>query len=121
MCTVDTQIANGRIIMKRIHSAIVLSTLLLSSSTLLAAEKDCLLRGTVEHGTTTDGSTQVKINSVSRYNEESRCSMKRGQKMEFKLPQDPRIEKAPSGSEVEYRYRQDDNGASNAELISIDA
>ena len=107
--------------MKTIHSAIMLSTLLLSSSALVAGEKDCLLRGTVEHGTTTGASTHVKINSVSRYNEESRCSMKRGQKMEFKLPQDPRIDKAPSGSEVEYRYRQDDNGASNAELISIDA
>ena len=68
-----------------------------------------------------EGTTQVKIHSISRYDEESRCSVRRGQKMEFKLPQDNRVQEAPSGSEVEYRYRQDDAGESSAELIRVGA
>ncbi|GAB5451685.1 MAG: hypothetical protein Hals2KO_20130 [Halioglobus sp.] len=62
----------------------------------------------------------VKIHSVSRYDEEARCKVRRGQKLEFKLPQDTRIQDAPDGSEVQYRYRSDDSGSS-AELISVGA
>ena len=83
-------------------------------------EKDCLLQGTVQHGKQAgQESTMVKIDSISKYDEESRCNVRRGQKLEFKLPQDNRLQEVPSGSSVKYRYRTDNSGQSNAELISI--
>jgi hypothetical protein len=39
--------------------------------------------------------------------------------MEFKLPSDNRVKDAPDGSEVQYRYRTDEAGGSNTELISV--
>ena len=83
-------------------------------------ERDCLLEGTVQHGKQAgQESTMVKIDSISKYDEESRCTVRRGQKLEFKLPQDSRLQEVPSGSSVKYRYRTDDSGQSNSELISI--
>ena len=85
-------------------------------------EKDCLLQGTVQHGEQAgQETTMVDIHSISKYDEESNCSVRRSQKMEFKLPQDTRLQQAPSGSEVQYRYRMDDSGESSAELISVGA
>jgi hypothetical protein len=40
--------------------------------------------------------------------------------MEFKLPEDPRLKDADTGSSVKYRYRTESDGSSSAELISID-
>ena len=79
---------------------VVLTALLSAASVVLAdSEKDCLLQGTVVHGEQTgQGMTTVKINSISKYDEDARCNMRRGQKMEFKLPEDARLKDAPSGS-----------------------
>jgi len=85
-------------------------------------EKDCLLEGTVMHGAQgSQDATSVKITSISNYDAESRCNVKRGAKMEFKLPQDTRLKQAPSGSDVKYRYRTDDAGQSETQLISVGA
>ena len=82
-------------------------------------EKDCLLQGTVNQGG--QDATSVKIHSVKKYDDESRCKVRRGQKMEFKLPADTRVKDAPDGSEVQYRYRTDEQGQSTTELISVGA
>ena len=82
-------------------------------------EKDCLLQGTVNQGD--QDATTVKIHSVKKYDDESRCKVRRGQKMEFKLPADTRVKDAPDGSEVQYRYRSDEQGQSTTELISVGA
>lgn len=105
------------------YKTLALTVALVASPLAFAeSEKDCLLKGTVQHGEQAgQDSTMVKIHSVSRYDEESRCRVRRGQKMEFKLPQDTRVQEAPSGSEVQYRYRTDESGKSNAELISVGA
>tara|TARA_R110000823_G_scaffold27609_18_gene80514 strand:+ start:1568 stop:1897 length:330 start_codon:yes stop_codon:yes gene_type:complete len=88
----------------------------------VAAEKDCLLKGTVVHGEQAgQEATMVKIHSVSRYDEEARCRVRDGRKMEFKLPSDQRVQEAPSGSEVHYRYRTDGQGDDSAELIHVGA
>jgi hypothetical protein len=85
-------------------------------------QRDCLLEGTVQHGKQAgQESTMVKIDSISRYEEESRCIVRRGQKLEFKLPQDSRLQEVPSGSSVKYRYRTDNRGEPKSELISIDS
>jgi len=108
--------------MKTLAKTVTFLVLAAGSLAVAAGEKDCLLKGTVEHGDgAATGSTQVKIHTISQYDEDSRCSVRRSEKMEFKLPQDPRLQDAPSGSEVEYRYRTDDSGKSSAELISVGA
>ena len=101
----------------------LLATSALSGPLALAdSEKDCLLKGTVMHDDQSgQDATTVKIDSISKYNEESRCNVRRDQKLEFKLPQDTRLKEAPSGSEVEYRYRTDSNGEGAAELIRVGA
>lgn len=108
--------------MKKTYNTALLASLLLASTAIVAGEKDCLLKGTVERDPgAAANATQVKIHSVSRYDEGSRCNIRRNQKMEFKLPQDTRVQEAPSGSEVEYRYRQDEKGESSAELMRVGA
>jgi hypothetical protein len=82
-------------------------------------EKDCLLQGTVHRGD--QDATMVKIHSVRKYDDESRCKVRRGEKLEFKLPPDTRVKAAPEGSEVKYRYRTDGEGESSTELISVGA
>lgn len=106
--------------MNIIKQVIVLtSVFLVAPAVAVADEKDCLLTGTVVH----EGSdrTLVKIHSVSKYDDDARCQVRRDRKVEFKLPADTRVNQAPSGSEVRYRYRTDDDGASDAELISVGA
>ena len=105
--------------MKLQPTAIILASVLTATPMAMASsEKDCRLKGTVERSA--DADPQVKIHSISRYDKDSHCRVRRGQKLEFKLPQDSRLNTAPAGSEVEYRYRSGDEGES-AELIRIDA
>ncbi|MCR9105968.1 MAG: hypothetical protein NXI15_11805 [Gammaproteobacteria bacterium] len=87
-----------------------------------AGEKDCLLEGKVVHKAMGEqDATMVKIHSVSRYDDTSRCSVRRNQKVEFKLPSDTRLKDAPSGSDVQYRFQSDGEGNDSVELISIGA
>lgn len=97
---------------------------LILGSPYLAADsaKDCMLEGTVQHGERGgQDTTTVQINSISKYDDDSRCTVQRGEKLEFKLPPDTRLKDAPSGSDVKYRYRTDDNGQSETQLISVGA
>jgi len=109
--------------MNLLDKTLFLSVLLITSPMVMAAsEKDCLLQGTVQHDERAgEAVTTVKIDSVSKYDEESRCRVNHGKKLEFKLPADPRLQEAPSGSEVKYRYRTDDSGESHTELLSVGA
>jgi hypothetical protein len=109
------------LIMSTFSKTLVFSVLFLVVPIVVAGdERDCLLEGTVQHGKQAgQESTMVKIDSISKYDEESRCTVRRGQKLEFKLPQDSRLQEAPSGSSVKYRYSTDNSGKSNSELISI--
>ncbi|MAT93474.1 MAG: hypothetical protein CME59_12815 [Halioglobus sp.] len=108
--------------MKTLKTVLVATVAIACSPLVLAdAEKDCLLKGTVVHGEQAGQDTMVQIHSVKRYDEDSRCKVRRDQKMEFRLPQDSRLKNAPSGSEVQYRYRSDGSGNSDTELLSIGA
>lgn len=109
--------------MNSMKEIMVISALLLAAPLAIAGnERDCLLQGTVQHGEQAgETATKVKINSISQYDEDTRCNVRRNQKMEFKLPQDTRVKDAPSGSEVQYRYRTDESGESRTELISVGA
>ncbi|MEJ2532930.1 MAG: hypothetical protein P8Y92_14135 [Halioglobus sp.] len=93
---------------------------LLTIASVAQAQKDCLLEGTVQKSGSADGEqVAVKFHSMDKYDENANCRTRRGQKMEFKLPADPRLKEAPAGSEVRYRYRTDGKGNAEAELISI--
>lgn len=95
---------------------------LLAGSAVADPARDCMLEGTVHKS---DDSAQqgvnVKFHSVSKYDEDANCRMRRGEKMEFKLPADPRVKNAEDGSPVKYRYRQESDGSSKTELISVGA
>ena len=83
------------------------------------SERDCLLEGTVHKVDEGSSSrTKVKFHSISPYDENSKCRVRRDRKMEFKLPAESRIKDAPDGSEVKYRYRSG-GGEDQAELISV--
>lgn len=106
--------------LNRLLSGVIIACL--APLALAGQETDCLLQGTVQHGDDAGQSaTMVKIHSVSKYDDEAKCKVRRSQKVEFKLPQDNRLQEAPSGSEVKYRYRTDPSGDTNAELISVGA
>ncbi len=110
--------------MKTLPGIIAALTLPLLANVALAdaPDKDCLLEGTVhKSGSASDQGMNVKFHSVSKYDEDANCRVRRGEKMEFKLPPDPRLEEAEDGSPVKYRYRSDGDGSSKTELISVGA
>ena len=100
--------------------AVAIVTTLTATLGVADNSKDCMLEGTVVKS---DDSAQqgvnVKFHSVSKYDDDANCRVRRGQKMEFQLPADPRLQDAEDGSSVKYRYRTDDDGSARTELISI--
>lgn len=109
--------------MNKLMIAISSLALVAAAGTVQAgSEKDCLLEGTVyKSGQPGQEQTDVKFHSAERYDEAANCRVRRGEKMEFKLPSDSRLEEAPSGSTVKYRYQQDKDGSSTTELVSVGA
>jgi hypothetical protein len=106
--------------MKQLIATAVTAALLGMSGLAMAdPEKDCLLEGTVYKS----GQDQmgVKFHSARKYDKDANCRMRRGEKMEFKLPEDPRLEDAPAGSTVKYRYQEREDGSSKTELVSVGA
>ncbi|MBK6512095.1 MAG: hypothetical protein IPG64_21750 [Haliea sp.] len=109
--------------MKPLLKSMIIPALFMAVPFVMAdSEKDCLLEGTVLHGEQAgQGTTSVQIHSITKYDAQSKCNVKRNQKMEFKLPPDTRLKDAPSGSDVKYRYRTDESGQSETQLISVGA
>ncbi len=100
-------------------AASLAATMLAVPPAFAESERDCLLQGTVQKSEEGSASrTEVKFHSIDQYDENSKCRVRRDTKMEFKLPDDPRLKDAPDGSEVKYRYRSDGSG-DRAELISV--
>lgn len=104
----------------------VVATLALSigaAAVLADTDKDCMLEGTVQKGSsdTAEQNVSVKFHSVEKYDQDANCRVRRGQKMEFQLPDDPRLNDADPGSQVKYRYRTDGDGNAKTELISVGA
>ncbi len=94
--------------------------LVLASGAQADSSRDCMLEGTVQRA---DGQNQeavaVKFHSAKRYDAEANCRIRRDEKLEFKLPDDPRLQDAPAGATVKYRYQRDEEGESSTELISV--
>lgn len=107
--------------MKNLISAASILALSLSAAAVQAEPtRDCMLEGTVyksERGG--EEQTEVKFHSARKYDADSKCRVRKGEKMEFKLPEDTRLQEAPSGSQVKYRYQQDKDGSSKTELLSV--
>jgi hypothetical protein len=102
----------------RVTLALVIG--LASGAGVADAERDCVLEGTVYKGNAgEEQSVNVKFHSVSKYDEDANCRVRRGEKMQFKLPPDPRLQEAEDGSPVKYRYQSDGEGSEKTQLISI--
>lgn len=109
--------------MNKLITIVALPALIaIASPTFAETPRDCLLKGKVMHEKEAgQEKTSVRILSVEKYDSNSRCQVRQGQKMEFKLPHDSRVQGAAEGSDVEYRYRSDGKGNSNTELVNISA
>ncbi len=93
---------------------------LFAAAAMAETTRDCMLEGTVQKGRSGgEQEVSVKINSVGKYDQDSNCRVRPGQKMEFKLPADTRVQEAAPGSAVKYRYRTESDGSSKAELLSV--
>ena len=85
--------------MKATLTTSLLAAALLATTGPALAEttRDCILEGTVyktERGG--EEQMQVKFHSMEKYDEDARCRNRKGEKMEFKLPEDTRLQDAPS-------------------------
>jgi len=107
--------------MKILTNTLAAAALLITAGVQAEPVKDCMLEGTV-HKSEQDGQEHVNVefHSMKRYSADSRCRVK-GDKMEFRLPADPRLEDAPAGSTVKYRYQENRDGESQTDLVSIGA
>ena len=103
--------------------AIALSSLALVAfaATSQAADKDCMLEGTVYKSGEGVENTKVQFHSMEKYDEDANCRVRKDEKVDFKLPTDPRLEEAPSGSKVRYRYQENADGERSTKLISVGA
>lgn len=98
------------------------ATALMLAATGLHAEpaKDCLLEGTVLRSATGgEDNVEVRFHSMKQYEPGARCRNRRNEKVEFRLPDDPRLQDAPDGSAVKFRYREERDGESRTDLISV--
>ena len=102
-----------------IISAVLLATLTMAAQA--ENPRDCMLEGSVHRSDSADGQDSVKVrfHSASKYEEGATCRMRRGEKLEFRLPDDPRLQDAPEGSKVKARYQRNSEGESTTELISV--
>ena len=109
--------------MNKLTSALSALALLAAAASVQAGPpRDCVLEGTVyKSGQGDEQSTQVQFHSMEKYSDDSNCRVRRDEKLQFKLPADPRLEKAPSGSSVRYHYQENSNGESKTKLISVGA
>ncbi len=107
--------------MKTLLKTAAAAALMLAAAGLQAEPtKDCLLEGTVHRSASGgDDSLQVKFHSMKQYEPGARCRNRRNEKMQFQLPDDPRLQSAPNGSAVKFRYREDGDGESQTDLISV--
>jgi len=104
----------------RLKLAATLALSLGASVALADTTRDCMLEGTVQKGSAADGQqVNVKFHSAEKYDADANCRVRKGEKMEFKMPADPRLQDADAGSQVKMRYRQDSDGSTKAELISV--
>lgn len=93
---------------------------LVAATAIAETPRDCLLEGTVQKGGKSDANAvSVKINSIEKYDQNSACRVRPGQKMEFKLPADPRVQEAETGTAVKYRYRTESDGTTKTDLVSV--
>ena len=93
---------------------------IIANAALAETTRDCMLEGTVQKGQANDEqNVNVKFHSVGKYDQDSTCRVRRDEKMQFKLPADPRVQEAAPGSTVKYRYRTDSDGSAKAEVVSV--
>ena len=95
---------------------------LIAATTMADTTRDCMLEGTVQKqqgASADDQAVNVKLHSVSKFDQDANCRVRKGEKMEFKLPPDPRLQDAEPGSTVKYRYRTESDGSTQAELMSV--
>ena len=108
--------------MKVLAKAVVALALPLAAAAAMTADqgRDCMLEGTLlQDSRGEEQNMNVKFHSVEKYDESAKCNVRRGEKLQFKLPDDPRLKEAESGSPVKYRYRTDSEGKAKTELISV--
>ena len=109
--------------MNRISAAIVLALPLLAGSAMAEVTQDCIVEGTVDkdRAEKMGKPVYVEFHSAKR-GEEARCNMTRGstsRRVQFKAPGSDGIENAPHGSEVKYRYTEEDNQYGKWELLEV--
>ncbi len=93
-----------------------------ATGALAGPDRDCMLEGTVYKSGDGDAeSTSVQFHSMEKYDADSKCRVRRGEKLDFKLPADSRLESAPDGSTVRYRYQEKKDGERETKLISVGA
>lgn len=80
---------------------------------------DCLLTGTVKQSAADENKVYVAFRSARPAEQGAKCKVHRNEKLQFKVPADSRINAAPPGSKVEYRYTEDRDHADSWELQSI--
>jgi|SaaInl74LU_5_DNA_1037368.scaffolds.fasta_scaffold29234_1 hypothetical protein len=101
--------------MKRLLQTALISTALISGAAMAEVSQECILDGRVSHKESTQDATKVRLtfNSIE-HGEQARCrSMGRSAKarIQFKAKASDNLDKLPHGSEVRYRYVEQDGQA----------
>ncbi len=108
--------------MKTVMKALILTTLpLFAAGTWAEVTQDCILEGTVDKKKAERMGRDVYIafHSASRAEEGSECKLNRRNRVEFKEPKNARIESAPDGAKVKYRYTEKENQEGEWELMGV--
>ncbi|TXS91386.1 hypothetical protein FV139_16830 [Parahaliea maris] len=109
--------------MKTLIKVITLTVLpLFAAGTWAEVTQDCIVEGTVdkqkarEHGK----DVYVAFHSASRASDDANCRLnRRSNRVEFKQPKDAKINSAPDGAKVKYRYTEEDNKKGEWKLLDV--
>ncbi len=95
--------------------------LLIASSALTqaAADRDCVLEGTVKKQSAESDKVYVAFHSARPAEQGSSCRMRSREKLQFKAPRGSEIESAKAGTKVEYRYKENKGQQPSWELRSV--
>lgn len=106
--------------MKALIKIAALGVLLVSGSAFAEVEQECILQGQVMHKGSTESGKEVRVSfNKAQHGDEARCKLKdRGVRARIQFKADPsdRLHELPNGSEVKYRYREQ-NGKDQWELV----
>ena len=100
-------------------AAILAPLVVMTSQVQAETVRDCKVTGTVKRNSASAENVMVALHSVKPAEDGATCTMRRREKLQFKLPASDELINARPGTRVEYRYTEDSEKGSSWKLQKV--